>query len=356
MLPGRSRSRRGLPPILAALLLLGPYTAAPRSGAGAATGTDAPPLTPEDEALIEEAFHLQGALGPDIWAEWGPMEAPLLYKAGGWDYLVGHPAPPPRFQPTGRRLLGRQLLAAAATDSNAYLAAFPVEGVWTAVVSRPGPDLGPARWEVLVVHELFHVWQHRVRPDRVVDPFVGPHAGEHELSFPFPYDSGRVRALQRLEGEQVFLACTADSLPPAAARRAVVLLGDAGKLAPGAFDDSLALVYKKWMEWNEGVARYTEREAALRAADPSHYRPLSAFTARFPEADYRDLKDRYDRDLNPVRFVGEGVRGRMTFYYLGMGKAYLLDRVLPGWKGSYFEQNLDALLATAESAPACRVD
>jgi hypothetical protein len=51
--------------------------------------------------------------------------------------------------------------------------------------------------------------------------------------------------------------------------------------------------------------------------------------------------------LNPIRFVGEGVTGRTMFYYLGMGKAYALDRMDAEWKSRYRQATLDELLERA---------
>ena len=48
--------------------------------------------------------------------------------------------------------------------------------------------------------------------------------------------------------------------------------------------------------------------------------------------------------VNPIRFVGEGIRGRVMFYYLGMGKAYALDRIDPAWRKAYRRRTLDELL------------
>jgi hypothetical protein len=104
------------------------------------------------------------------------------------------------------------------------------------------------------------------------------------------------------------------------------------------------------------VARYTERELAFLSSDSAHYRPSAAFVESFPDSRFSGLAESYAHDLNPIRFVGEGVTGRMGFYYLGMGKAYLLDRLLPGWKSSYFEKDLDTLIASAESSPMCSAD
>ncbi len=108
------------------------------------------------------------------------------------------------------------------------------------------------------------------------------------------------------------------------------------------------------MEWDEGVARYTERELAALAADPDAYAPTAPFAELFPSASYTGIwKETYATYLNPVRFIGEGVQGRAKFYFMGMGKAYLLDRLLPDWKMRYFDAGLDDLIAMAVSAPAC---
>ena len=41
---------------------------------------------------------------------------------------------------------------------------------------------------------------------------------------------------------------------------------------------------------------------------------------------------------------GDGVHGRLIFYYLGMGKAYALDRINPEWRAAYRQHTLDELL------------
>lgn len=57
--------------------------------------------------------------------------------------------------------------------------------------------------------------------------------------------------------------------------------------------------------------------------------------------------------LNPVRFIGEGVKGRVMFYYSGMGKGYLLDKINPDWKNKYFKFNLDDLIQKANVKTQC---
>jgi hypothetical protein len=83
------------------------------------------------------------------------------------------------------------------------------------------------------------------------------------------------------------------------------------------------------------------------AANQGGYKPTPSFVKMFPGASYESAFRRYygaGTAINPIRFVGEGVRGRVMFYYLGMGKAYALDRLNPSWRAAYRTHTLDELL------------
>ena len=182
------------------------------------------------------------------------------------------------------------------------------------------------------------------RPDspRVVNPFQGAHEGTHDLSFPFPYEDEVLNAAWRLEAESVFLLATGDSLTRRVHQRLIPL---AWRVQEALASDSLFIAYKQLQEWNEGVARYTERELARMAMDQSRYEASPVFRRTFPDASYAETwAARYEGMLAPIRFVGEGVRQRAMFYYLGMGKAYALDLLDPTWRERYAERTLDALL------------
>ncbi len=203
-------------------------------------------LSAEDAALIREAYHLQHTLGASVWAEWDKTAGPLVYKTGTYEVLIGSSDPPDGFEPVWSDTYGDTVLVRPSDDVRKYRAAFPFEGTWTAVLSPPDPEENSARWVVLVAHELFHVWQNQVRSERILNPFVGKHADEHELSFPFPHDNDRISSLYRLEAEEVFRACTADTLRGARARTTVRLLAHANVVAPAVYEDSLAFVFKRW--------------------------------------------------------------------------------------------------------------
>jgi hypothetical protein len=302
-------------------------------------------VTPRDVALITETFHLQNQLAAKIWPEWSSSEAPFLLKTDGYDFLINHPHPPNDFNETGDSILGAKVWVRSNDGPGSSQATYPINGSFTVEFSQIEEDYDPCLWVLKAAHELFHVYQHDTRPDRIVEPFVGKHVVENELSYPFPYDDEVVQSLMRLEAEFVFRFIMADSASDLDAKMTQKSLGHVHTVASSVSADSSDWMYKQWMEWNEGVARYTERELAALARDPERYGPSASFTEHFPQADYaKTWESHYTKSLNPIRFVGEGVKGRVMFYYLGMGKAYVLDRLRPGWRERYFEMHLDGLI------------
>jgi hypothetical protein len=303
-------------------------------------------LFSEDVALIKEVFYLHTQLGRRIWPGWIQSKAPFLYKTKNYDFLINHPNPPHDYWKYYDIDLGDTVWVKENIDSTDYQATYPINGIFTAVMTKQDADYDACLWVLKATHELFHVYQHKKNRNRVVNPFVGNHANKHELSYPFPYNDGTVKSFMRIEAEHVFRIITSDKVADIEAKMTKKVLSHLLNIGLVVFTDSLDFKYKQWMEWNEGVARYTERELAALAANTTLYKPLAIFNEKFPESTYSKVWKSYANSLNPVRFVGEGVKGRVMFYYLGMGKAYLLDRLYPVWKHNYFEHDLDYLISS----------
>jgi len=149
----------------------------------------------------------------------------------------------------------------------------------------------------------------------------------------------------RVESELLFTLVTKERLAPGDSSVSPKVFRDMQKLFAAVIVDSLHLRYKRWIEWSEGVARYTERELAGLSRNLSFYEPTKEFRSLFPWSSYSGTwTDYYAGMVNPIRFVGEGVRGRVMFYYSGMAKEYVLDRIRPDWRSKYFNKTLDDLL------------
>lgn len=214
----------------------------------------------------------------------------------------------------------------------------------TAIMSVPSQSDDPYLWILKAAHEVFHCYQGSTR---IRDPFVGTFARYNDLSFPFPYADSTLAAALRLEAEVVFRLATADPIDSSSLVVQSRLLPLAWRVQRALSSDPEFQDYKLLTEWSEGVARYTERELARLAGTPGRYEPRPSFTQAFQGSSYEDVWRQQYGDasmINPIRFVGEGVRGRVMFYFLGMGKAYALDRINPQWRATYRQGTLDELL------------
>lgn len=303
-----------------------------------------PDLSGKNRVLLEEVQNLTSKLGPTLWPEWKD-HPPFLIKEQGREYLISHPKPPDDFHVFDSQTLHTRIWVRTANDSSANTqASYPINGVMTVIMSSLGPGEDAYVWVLKAAHESFHCYQ---GSGRIVNPFVGKFAEYNDLTFPFPYDDPDVLAALRLEAESVFRLATADPNDTATLARESRLLALASQVEGRLYSSPQFRDYKLLTEWEEGVARYTERELARAAAKPGYYKPLPEFSRMFPNSSYAAVWAQRYGDvsmINPIRFVGEGVRGRVMFYFLGMGKAYALDGLDPGWRKSYKNATLDELL------------
>jgi hypothetical protein len=93
-----------------------------------------------------------------------------------------------------------------------------------------------------------------------------------------------------------------------------------------AAEDKQIVAYEQTTEWIEGLARYSEVDVMWHVGFKTDR--LSTAAIRYPTAD-EVWQQFLDQLANPVASP-DGFRGR--YYLLGAGQAFLLDRLLPGWK------------------------
>lgn len=298
--------------------------------------------------LIKEAFKFQYRYGPLIWKEWKNENYPLCFKTTEFDYLINHPNPPSDFS---KKYYDERLLTTVwirkNLDTLSFFAAYPINEEWTIIITEPTKDYNKGLWLLKFAHESFHVFQHQMRAERIVNPFTDKYAIYHELSFPFDYDSKSLMSAMRLEAEKIFNSVNTESLNDLDINITKKLFKHYQIILQQVTQDESHYKYKQWIEWNEGVARYTEYKLAQIAKESTAAKVSTEFLQTFPETDFTKIwEENYNSTthLNPIRFIGEGVRGRMCFYYSGMGKAYYLDRVKENWKNDYFKKNLDELI------------
>jgi thiol-disulfide isomerase/thioredoxin len=109
--------------------------------------------------------------------------------------------------------------------------------------------------------------------------------------------------------------------------------------------------YARFQEHDEGAGRYTEYRVAELASED--YEPTPEFAALEDFVPYaRVWSEAYASSPFVIKHGGRAVRTRTLFYYTGMGKCLLLDRIGGDWKSRYFAPDvwLDDLIRDAVGA------
>jgi len=304
------------------------------------TSSSAPTLTSRAVATPQrlpelteaaEAWHLLSSYGDQAWPGWGAARIPLLIRAGEFDLLVGHPSPPQEFgllpeaavadQPV-YRYAGHLIPVPAAT-------AWEVGGIWSVAVPTRAEfqqaidaqlgagvvQLDTANTVRAIVHEAFHAYAltaiHGDVPNFGADVDEGkmiqrlaalPDLDEQHAA----EGQALVKALQASDRWEV-RAAAAEFLKLRQTRRAG--------------QDKEIAAYEQRVEWLEGLARYADialMQLSARAGEAPGNPPAGKIWLDFHAA------------LSSPAGSPDGFRGR--YYLLGAAQAFLLDRLMPGWK------------------------
>jgi hypothetical protein len=300
-----------------------------------------------------EAWNLLAQRGGQVWAGWGQPLPPLLIRNGSDDYLVGHPHPPDGFDPAaGVQIGGQQVFrrsghlvpVPAATTWNVagiWVVAVPERAEFQAAVDQAlGPGkvtIDPPAYVRSIVHEAFHAYQMTVTGGQL--PNFGADVDEQKMIADLSARSG-LSELFNAEGQALANALRATNQ--------VDMLSEAGHFLQLRQQRRTSLTpavaaYEQSVEWSEGLARYADT-SLLRLAGQTDYQP-SLDSLDYPAA--TATWEQFLKDLAQPTLSPDGFRGR--YYLLGAGEAFLLDRLLPGWKDEFLsqKQSLEALLAQA---------
>jgi len=335
------------------------------------TAAGAEPVPREVGVLVNEAFHLVGSLGEEVWLGFTGEGASVLFLDGRSEYLFGREEASAGFEPgavergAGDAVAdaggggggGRRVFARGRVLAPTLRAAFPALGDGRTLVVLGTPEqtgLEPAHWAVIAAHELFHVFQSEQGLDaKVLALEIGePDDASWHLDYPFPYRDPDVTRAMHLLGVALFRCATLPEEAEAATVRydaevAAEALENLVRILELRLGEPRHARYLRYQTTKEGVARYVERRIArLAAAD---YEPLPAFTALAGDGAYaRTWPGHYENQLFMVKHAGRISRSRTEFYALGQGIAIVLDRLDPDWKERCFRPGvwLDDLLVT----------
>jgi hypothetical protein len=305
------------------------------------TGTSTAPviaaLAPDDRIRIAEAFRLADAIGDSLWSGWTSAPFAVLLVTPQREFLVRHPRPSADFTAVGYdSLLRGNVLVRERKLSPNLLATFPaVGGIATIVIGQPSATgKSSTEWVLTLLHEHFHQLQ-MSRPDYYarVDALAlshGDSSGMWMLNYAFPYDSATVQS--RYGALAAHLDSALQAREPDARRshwRAAREARAALRAALPPDDDR----YLAFQMWQEGVARFTELQAARFAA--RRYTPSAAFRALPDVVSFDDAATRIEAGIHAGLRVPLARARRVAFYALGAATALLLDEAEPAWRSRY---------------------
>ena len=336
----------------------GPVTAATTTSASAGTVTTLPPpaggLTDLDLAYLAAYRLILQAAGGGVWPGWGQVIPPVLQLAEDEEYLVGHPAPPPPFAPSGRRVADAEIWTAPAGTiiPGPFATTWEVAGTWAVMVpvrrvfeEAVDEALGPGtvQWDDstylrAVFHESFHAFQLTTRGEV---PSFGADDGDEVAVVGILSEIPGVEARYAEEAEA--LAAAVESAELGEMRRHAGLFLDlrAGRRAelPTVVADVERLI-----EWLEGTARYADVRLLTVAPGTGVVPGLQLTPGPLIMSTYLD-------DLAGTSTRPDGFRG--WWQALGSAQGLVLDRLLLGWHEQLLVESraLEDLVAEAVAVP-----
>lgn len=314
-----------------------------------------------------EALQIKSALGEEIWSGWGTMKIPVILWNAGYEFLVNYPGEPPAEW--------KIILDDGLPDKHYYRRpaqepenfAVLIGDVWTASMGTKSAadeflisvfrDLFPPPidkvfpYRVLIqpsetqigglLHETFHVYQINISPDRLKTAEAAHRLGDR-------YQTAAQDFTTEWKEESALLADALEArtnVEKANRVKQFLAAREARRKEYQLIDDLLH--YERWLEWEEGVAKYLEL-ASLRAAHESpDYTSLSGLRNDSDFKNYQNFEQRWSQEIFQLRYQLSS--GENWFYQSGMAQAFLLDDFMPDWKEKIFEENifLEDLLAQA---------
>ncbi len=322
-----------------------------------------------DKARLNEALHLKSALGDQVWPGWGTTHAPVIIWNQANQFLVNFPGTTPDGwtivandtfdgqpyyrQPVSRAqnfavLVGNQMAASMASKSTTDL--FLINS-FQSLFPTPLKQIFPYRFLIQpsetqiggVLHEDFHVFQNLMAPDRLM-------AAEDAQQFATQYDASVPRFSAELKTESQLLAeaLEAKSNPLTAEYVRQFLQQRASRRQSLQIDPNF-VEYERWLEWEEGVAKYVEVDSLRLAYQTKSYAPVPEMKSDPDFNSYQGYDKRWSQELTQLRNPTGSIDTH--FYNTGMAEAFLLDRLMPDWKSKIMGPNvfLEDLLQQAVS-------
>ncbi len=322
-----------------------------------------------DKARLAEALHIKTSLGESIWPGWGADSTPMVVWNQAYEFLIGWPGTPPGGWTAvpGDTFEGKVYYRQGSRDPQNF--AVDIAGHWVGSMASkteadvflietfrdmfPSPLKQIFPYRLLIqssetqigglLHEDFHAFQAQLSIERLNAAEAAHRMGER-------YQAASSNFRPDLKSEYGFLAQALEAGTDAESAALVrkFLESRQARRQNSSLDLQL-IAYERWLEWEEGTAKYIEVNSLRTASLTSEYRPLGGLESDPYFKSYRSFNSRWKQELIQLRFPTGSAETQ--FYNSGMAEAFLLDRLLPGWKDRIFQPDifLEDLLQQAVS-------
>ena len=286
--------------------------------------TAAAPLNPALPVAVASARATVAGPARVLWRDWERAPFGVLIVHDETETLLCHQGPAEGFAPGPvDAATGCPSHSRARTYPPNLRAAFPaVDGAPTVVIGTPeATELSLPQWQATVLHEHFHQWQ-TSRPGYYERVEALGLRGEDQsgmwmLNYAFPYE--RKDVASAFAQASLALAAAVEARDgPAFAGSLEAYMQARKRLA--ATVEARDWAYFEFQLWQEGVARWSEIEAAAVSPDPA----VRAAAA-----------ERHASTIAQLKSPDLAGQGRIAVYPYGAAEAMLLEACDPAWRKLY---------------------
>ncbi|MBN2386968.1 MAG: hypothetical protein JXB85_08100 [Anaerolineales bacterium] len=302
-------------------------------------------LSDLDQARLAEALQLRAELGERVWPGWNAAQRPVIVWNSAYEFLIGYPGLPPAdweavpgetyhrrpaenpqnfAVPVGDEWAG-SIATKAETDAfliGAFREMFPpiIEQIfpYRLLIQPSETQIGA------LLHEDFHAYMMTAAPGRMEIAEAAHHLTDE-------YDAASEAFAGEMKEEYALLAQALQAESDLEAVDLVWLFLQARDDRRQAYALSPELVdYERWLEWEEGTAKYVEVASLQIAYQAGDYAPLLSMETDPDFKGYQTFEQRWSQELVQLRNPSGSPETR--FYMTGMAECFLLERLLPGWQ------------------------
>ena len=307
-----------------------------------------------DKARLLESLHLKATLGDRVWPGWGSADIPVIVWNRSYEFLVDYneEAPAGWSIVSGDDLNGQEYFRRSADNPQNF--AVRVGDAWAASIANknttdvflitafqenlptPITQVFPYRFLIQpsetqmggLLHETFHVFQYQNTAVRM-EAAESMHGLEDEYELAFESFNGEWRQEAGLLAEA--LNAQTHSEKADLVRRFLDLRDS--RRADYNLEKNL-VEYERWLEWEEGTAKYIEIAILRQASETAEYQPVPGMEDDPDFKQYLTIGQRWSQELFQLRY--QTSPGESRFYATGMAQAFLLDDLMPDWKEQYW--------------------